>query len=418
MESKLINHPTEVKETGWHKFRVHFCEYWYIYSCLFLALLVGIFFMVHQYYDTDEPIDSSIWGQYGDFVGGVLGTLISVLSVYYLIQTLKEQQKSNLEISTNNNHIADVYTLQQFDGNFSTLYSMYKDAIASYKYKGKEGKEALIMSANELFVDFKVTDDYGETKKNAQLRYDERFYIPNRDIASVHFRTLYQLFALIQKSEIDENSKVLYAKMIRSQMCEEELLLLRYNCHCHYGAKMRVYVNTFNLLKHLPLLSLGEFKKWRLSLDNQQKINRLDSEFIALRKNITNVIKGKTSDNKTVKIDYTGMYSLVIEAEKENKSLTLCLTRDNTSSSLEPNSVDDTFNTFTPKDVERIITDFLKEMFIYSNFGEYNKPNEINIETSITRHSTSAKTSIKWVVSRKDYPLTLSYDDLYSPTTK
>lgn len=423
MASKLVQQPKEIKTKWWSHLLEHLKEHWYIYLCVVLTIGAAIFFMIHQNYDAHSAIDSSIWGQYGDFVGGVLGTLISVLSVYYLIRTLKEQQKGNEEIAKNNSHIADVYKLQQFNDNFSTLFSIYEKAVGSYRSKNSEsqiliGRDAFITMAQNLFKENQVKgSSYEEYKIESQSIFDEKFHIPNRDIASVHFRTLYQLFALIYNSNIDEGKKVLYAKMIRSQLCEEELLLLRYNCHCHYGVKMRMYVNRYNLLKHLPLLSLGEFAKWRNFLGDEQKINRLDTEFIALRKHIYNAINGKTSDSKQIKIDYSPKYSLMIEAAEDNKSLSICLTFNNTTSLQESNSADKTFNSFTPKDLENLLSDFLLEMFVYSNFAEYNSPENIKIETSKTEHSTSEQTSVRLVVSKNNYQLMLSYDDLYAPSS-
>lgn len=420
MASKLIQQPTEIKEGSWVKLRKHIRGHWYVYSCGVLALLAAILFMLHRYYSIKAPVDGAILGQYGDFIGGVLGTLISVLSVYYLIKTLREQHEGNIEVSANNGRIAEVYKLQQFDDNFTTLFNMYKDAIGAYQYRVTprkiiRGREALIQMTKKLFDEFEAQDNYANAKLAAQQKFDEGFYIPNRDVASVHFRTLYQLFALISTSPIEESKKVLYAKMVRSQLCEEELLLLRYNCHCHYGIKMRKYVNLYNLLKHLPLLSLGEFKTWKDFLSDVQKINRIDTEFIALRKYIFNVIKGKVPENKVIIKNYSAKYSIRIQAKKDNTSLELCLTRNNSVETNETISFDTTFDTFSTAQLEELFSMFFLELFVYSNFAEYNNPKDISVETSVTNHSTSNKTSIKVVINKEKYPLALSYDELYSP---
>lgn len=414
-----LKQPTLITIKWYEKLGRHLGEYWYIYTCLVLALGAAVFFMVHRYYNAHEIIDGSLWGQYGDFIGGVLGTLVSVLSVYYLIKTLKEQQNANGEVAKNNLEIAKVYTLQQFDSNFTTLFDMYKNAIDSYEYEGLKGRYALIAMTNKLFADFKPLATYDDTKKAAQRVFDNQFYTHNRDIAAVHFRTLYQLFDLIFKSAISENKKVLYAKMVRSQLCEEELLLLRYNCHCHYGNTMRKYVNSFNLLKHLTLMSLGEFKKWREFLGDEQSINRMDAEFISLRKHILNAINGTTKETKSRSILYSDRYTLQITAKPDNTSLELCLTIDkNKKSDQDVNSIDAAFDRFVTEDFESLLTDFLKELFIYSNFAEYNKPEEIKIKTSSTKHSTDKTQSVTIVVTKNNYPLAISYGYVISPAFK
>lgn len=409
----------EQSKSKWDKTIDHLAEYWYLYTCFGLALIAAVFFMVHRYYSATEIIDGSLWGQYGDFVGGVIGTLVSVLSVYYLIKTLKEQQLANKKVAENNDEIAKVYKLQQFDSNFSVLYKMYKSTLELYKSDSKEGREALMDMSKKLFEEFEPLSTYADTKKEAQQKFDEKFYIPKRDVAAVHFRTLFRLFDLIHNSPIEESKKVLYAKMLRSQLCEEELLLLRYNCHCHYGAEMRKYVNIYNLLKHLPLMSLGEFRAWRTFLNDENAINRIDTEFIALRKHIFNVIKATSPILKTKQIHYSPRYNMVITAATDNKSVELCLTFGNEKSKVtDTASIDGTFDKFTKDQLQNLFSDFLYELFVYSNFAEYNKPEVVNIEKSATEHTSSKQTSVRLVVTKNNYPLTLSYDKLYTPAKK
>ena len=171
MESKLVNHPIEVKETGWYKFRVHFCEYWYIYSCVFLALLVAIFFMVHQYYDTDEPIDSSIWGQYGDFVGGVLGTIFGVISVLLVIKTFNHQQtatsdnKQQLEIERFHDLFFELLHLYQ--SQVSELCGVYK-TFAEAKTQNVDSNEDNNYEVREYSYNNK---DFFDFEKEKLQRY-------------------------------------------------------------------------------------------------------------------------------------------------------------------------------------------------------------------------------------------------------
>lgn len=44
------------------------------------------------------------------------------------------------------------------------------------------------------------------------------FYAENRPECSVHFRILYLLVSLMAEADIDEESRVLYAKCIRGQL--------------------------------------------------------------------------------------------------------------------------------------------------------------------------------------------------------
>ena len=58
-----------------------YCDFFlnYVYEIFaILILLVGmVFFLLHRDYDCSMSIDGSLWGQYGDYVGGLVGTLLA-----------------------------------------------------------------------------------------------------------------------------------------------------------------------------------------------------------------------------------------------------------------------------------------------------------------------------------------------------
>jgi hypothetical protein len=49
-------------------------------------------------------------------------------------------------------------------------------------------------------------------------------------IVNAHMRILYQLFTLLETDDIEDNYKIRYTKLLRSQMTDKELILIRYNC--------------------------------------------------------------------------------------------------------------------------------------------------------------------------------------------
>ena len=117
------------------------------------------------------------------------------------------------------------------------------------------------------------------------------FYSEHRREMSVHFRNLYLLVKMIGETDnVDEGGNIMlkevdrvtYAKSIRGQLSEGEMLFLRYNCLTDRGDKMKPLVNQFNLLKHLPIMSLLEFRAHRNKISSQREINTLDSHFIIL----------------------------------------------------------------------------------------------------------------------------------------
>ena len=108
--------------------------------CVFF-LVTLILFIWQQWKDLSfsECINSSLFGNFGDFVGGVLGSIIAFYSVYMLVRTFQNQittnanvvkaNESSIETNKNtiesNKKIIEQTQLQIFDSRFNLLLSLY-----------------------------------------------------------------------------------------------------------------------------------------------------------------------------------------------------------------------------------------------------------------------------------------------------
>lgn len=109
--------------------------------CIFFCGIAVVLFFWGQIksLSISFPIDSGIFGTFGDFVGGFLGTIISLYSVYMLVRTFQNQIETNADvIHTNksviaanesvietNKKILSQTALQVFDSRFTTLLDLY-----------------------------------------------------------------------------------------------------------------------------------------------------------------------------------------------------------------------------------------------------------------------------------------------------
>ena len=372
---KQTNSPIEKKEEGW-KLPLK----WYDWVCIAFLIFGVVIFMMHRNYDLSQEIASDVWGQLGDFIGGILGTFIAYVGIRLLVENLNAQREANDTASDSLEENKKVYILQQFDGNFNTLLKLYEETIESYaKDNTKHGREALHDIVLKLQSEVKpIGNNYNERVASAAEGFNQKFYIPNREVASVHFRTLYQLFQLIRESEIEEKKKVLYAKMLRGRMSEDELLLLRYNCHCSYGKKMQTNINRFNLLKHHPILSLIEFSTWRDKFSTDGYINCLDTEFISLKKRIKNILISSEIDEDTIKL--SEKYTVLLRTDKSKKELYLEIIENKRQETKK--LIDSVFVDCTLEQLTQLFNDFLYETFISSNFGVFNSFENLQIKHS------------------------------------
>lgn len=405
------------KNTWVNRMKDLFPDYVGFLCCVIIVLVVCIITLVLFLRDTEwsifMPVDRIGWGVFGDFIGGLLGTLVAIFSVYYLIRTLRAQQEANKNVTDNYKDVAEVYQVQQFENNYQHLISLYKEAISGYHQGDFIGRGALKEKMKLLSKkDFDHELNYKTRVLRASFLFEKEFYIPNRVVAAVHFRVLYQIFNLINSSDLDQKKyKAKYAKLVRSQIDEDELLLLRYNCWCKYGEKMRELINRYNLLKHLPLLSLLEFQYWhdKVILDEISQ-NAIDTELIAQRKwiieNFSNTVM---NTDKCYHSIISPKYSLTIKVSNNKKSFSYVLIRcDNVENSL---SIDDAYDMLGDLHMNNFIQDFLHEVFECSNFEMYNKLANIRYrEIPIVRDKDKMMTFFE-IQLNSDLPICLRYTE-------
>ena len=180
---------------------------------------------------------------------------------------------------------------------------------------------------------------------------------------------LYRIYDLIDNAKtIPEEIKKDYLKIIRAQLTETELFFLRYNALTYYGRKFIKYINEYNILKHLPVFELLEFKDWWKDLDVVERAG-LNIVFTNLRDTLH-----KVWDRKNVKISTSGKidskYSFMIEirncADVEIKVVIDDL-KESTSMELLA------FKHFDAKRLQQLLDCYIKEIFIYSHFSLHNK---------------------------------------------
>lgn len=415
--------------------------YGVIIASVVIALSAILIYALHREYDCQLPVDAGLFGTYGDFIGGVLGTFIALYSAYLLVRTLENQATTNESaIKTNESVIqTNISTveankaaiaasqmegylsqLQTFDSKFNSFLSSYFKAIDSYnitegsnKLTGRNAFEKIAESF--ITMDFENGNDYRRRNYAAVEEYVD-FYAKERTLLSVHLRLLYLIMSVISNSELVEDEKVNYAKLVRGQMSDAEMIIVRYNCCSEYGRKMRDYCNTYNLTKHVPIMHLLEFKKYynvvqqavELKQTNNfsELIGGLEAMFITLRKKASQMLysNGTISDtystNKRYLIKMTsnaGHNLFEIEFTKE-KSV------NRKGGGYRLKAAEKSLDTFNDDLLIDLFNDFAYELFLISNFMQYN-PNS-KITKKVIRNDASFYSFVIRITNKKSLALT------------
>ncbi len=385
-------------------------------------------------FNKDYIIDHELFGTFGDFFGGVLGTIFTLISVLLVVRTFKYQQ-----LVTKDNQ--ELQKAQQFNDLFFELIHLYQSEVKELngdfervidiqKDETKEGnikiKKERIQYTDKDFFDEekkKIQDKYQNLttyKDNIQktINYYMVFYVQNRSKMAAYFRTLYRIFELIDKSSlINEQRKKEYAKIVRAQLTDSELFFLRYNAMTIYGHQFIVYLNKYHMLKHLPTFELLEFKDWwkNMNIIEREGINMI---FHAICESLKDVFANGKSNSKH-------QISLFPNSISNKYQMTLTLTN------LSDFKIDMTINNsiknlskefigflkLDEKRIQQLFDCYLKELFIFSNFNKYNKSDDIQTYSSpiITKdNSVIINSGIKNI---KNNPLIFKYSNS-CPSTK
>lgn len=375
-------------------------------SLLFIVISY-VFFQNGRPFDTHQRIDEGVWGTFGDFVGGVLGTLLSVISLFFIVITFKHQHKV-----TKQNHLQ--MEKQRFNDLIFELLHLYQSQIAdlsseeiSYK-NGKiikrircTNKDFFSLEKSLLQRAFVCTTSY-RSNKDMALNLYMLFYVKKNEVSSC-FRTLYRIYDLIDASDLDEKTKKNYLKVVRAQLTESELFFLRYNAMSFYGNNFVKYLNKYNVLKHLPLFDLLEMKDFWAQMTDVERTG-INIIFNASIKLIKCRLKGISSF--MFEKDRNNRYDYNIRVENNDVEIIMHIDRHLNVNYNEYKG----FDKLNDGKIQALLDCFLKEVFIFGNFGEFNKEDNLIFYSNPIIYTPSGKVIINSGVKTKDTnPLVLEY---------
>lgn len=198
------------------------------------------------------------WGQFGDYVGGLLNPTFSLLALLALLATLGLQiRELRLSVRELRNSAAalvkqnDTLKLQAFEGTFFQLLRLHNDIVTSMEVihlslKGRKCFEYYL----SMFEDQLANGDGLSDLETATLIY-EFFYRKNQAVLGHYFRLLYNIIKLVKQT--DGMNQRFYTNLVQAQLSSAELKLLFYNCLSSFGSeKFKPLVEEFALLKTIP----------------------------------------------------------------------------------------------------------------------------------------------------------------------
>ena len=273
----------------------------FLKAIVIIFTIIGFvsFFMIvfnKAYFNTSLEIDKDLASSFGDFFGGYVGTIFSILSVILLIYTINIQNTDKRKDEVKNNFF------RMLDFHNENVRQLKVSHIDTNKDKKIEGRRAFVIFRLQMKELLKLVEEVNEENNYelsdvviADITYMFFFYgldkdwedfteiqldiYPNnREVAqrtlekiklnpilklgrtnqtslSSYFRNMYNAIKLVDGSKIlSDTEKKELIKIYRAQLSNPELYILFTNLMSRFGKKWKDkgYITIYEFIKNLP----------------------------------------------------------------------------------------------------------------------------------------------------------------------
>jgi hypothetical protein len=204
-------------------------------------------------------------GPWGDFVGGTLNPILTFFTVIGVLLTLiLQKDELNLtreELSRSADALENqikALNQQRFESTFFQMLLAYNTVLESIEKSQSSGAvvkgRARLQELYRSFLWEFVYRDVPEAQRNNRdivRSFYDAFYEENRHELGHYYRYLYNFIKYTNNTNTD--NKQTYIKLIKSQLSDQELAMLYYNCLSEKGEKFRKLAESVALFDNLPI---------------------------------------------------------------------------------------------------------------------------------------------------------------------
>ena len=221
-----------------------------VLAAAILTGLIAVLCYWTTFHNLGWSYSTTVWGTFGDFVGGVIGTIFNLVGVVLIYLTFRTQTKNS--------------NLQQFESTFFSLLANQRDIVKNlsgieYNYSlntvgktekpvhGGEYIELVSKRLKHAIDKIKFGTPKAELLDLITEAYDN-VYDGREEQLDHYFRHLYHIVKYTNSASIEEEDRRKYVDIVQAQMSDNELYLAFYNGIGRYGRE-----------KFLPLMDKYQF---------------------------------------------------------------------------------------------------------------------------------------------------------------
>lgn len=223
-------------------------------GALFLVLIVNFF-----------SIGKSSFGEWGDFFGGVLNPLFTLLTFTGVLITIVLQQTELREARAEMRRSADALQeqaiglqRQNFESTFFRMLSVHTALVGAIDLVDDQGRTTRGRDCFNVFYT-RLNKIYREQLEKSNGKYSDEnvlllsyqlFWKKHQVELGHYFRYLYNVVRFVKESLYSEGP---YIRLLRAQLSDQETLLLFYNCVAsQHGERFKALAEDFSLLDNMP----------------------------------------------------------------------------------------------------------------------------------------------------------------------
>lgn len=246
---------------------------WHLVTVGVLSLtIVGIFYVAGAIH-----FKESEWDEFGSYIGGAAGVLLTTLTFLALLYTIyiqsselrlsrQELRLTRDEMKLNREEVArsaealtsqvEAINIQTFERTLFDSLRFLNDVVYQLEYKSRsedkpsKGRLAFRSLYSDLSMVAGINTDDGDAlgSEPVIVGYMEGV----RPYLAVFFRTLYNIYKYLDESPY-KNRKY-YSRIIRAQIDDYALPIIFYNSLTERGLKFQKYIVDYNILDNMPNL--------------------------------------------------------------------------------------------------------------------------------------------------------------------
>ncbi|KPA54023.1 hypothetical protein VT25_02995 [Photobacterium leiognathi subsp. mandapamensis] len=219
--------------------------------------------------DQSLSIDSSFWGTFGDFIGGILNPIIALMAFYWLTMSvliqkteLSETQKILAETEKSQREQAKTQEIKRFEDSFYSLLEQMNSVYSSLNTKPSDIKGVPQKSVIDTLYFNVVIRRHSCILERARVMRESKLDF------NYLFRIIYHLLKFILFHNSDNKNvnfdelicepvsqyEKFYSSIVRSFLNKKMIHLLAFNCidlnDGHDFLKFKLLIERYELLEH------------------------------------------------------------------------------------------------------------------------------------------------------------------------